>query len=140
MAHLDDRGSAAIFFVVAIGAMLAMIGLAVDYSGVIRSRQHAYLVAGEAARSGAQQVAAPSAMSGLAPSADPAAAAAAADTYLSAAGVTGTATITNGGTLIVVTTAESYTPRFLGAFGVGPITVEGSAEARLAHVQQGNDL
>ena len=65
------------------------------------------------------------------------AAAAAASAYLAAAGVSGTATITTGGTALEVDAHTTYSPRFLGAIGIGPIPIDGHAETRLVQVIQG---
>ena len=70
---------------------------------------------------------------------DPAAAADAASAYLAASDVTGTVTITGGGTILEVVTSDTYDPRFLGALGVGPLTVGGHAQARLVRVMDGSE-
>ena len=133
----DDRGSVAVFFVLAVTAVALMVGLAVDYSGMIKARGHAYLIAGEAARTGGQQVDLTAAQTGTSMAVDPGPAIAAATDYLTAAGTTGTATVDAGGEVLIVTTSETYEPRFLGAFGVGPLTVDGHGQARLARVVEG---
>lgn len=135
--HRDDRGSVAVFFILAVTSIALMVGLAVDYSGMIKARGHAYLVAGEAARAGGQQVDLTGAQTGASVGVDPALAIAAATDYLGSAGTSGTADVDAGGEVLTVTTTETYEPRFLGAFGVGPLSVEGHGQARLARVVEG---
>jgi hypothetical protein len=136
---LDDAGSVASWFIVTAGLLAFLVGMAVDVSGKVSARSHAYMIAAEAARTGGQQIAAGSAMDGDVIAVDPLVAADAARDYLAAAGVPGTVTITGGGTTLDVTTETTYEPRFLGAFGVGPLEVGGHAQARLARVLQGSE-
>lgn len=133
----NDRGSLIPWFLITTGMLAFLVGLAVDASGQIRTRQHAYMVAAEAARTGGQEVAVTTGMDGDSAAVDPLAAAAAARDYLAAAGVTGTVTITTGGTMLEVTTETEYDPRFLGTFGVGPLHVGGHAQTRLVRVMNG---
>lgn len=135
----DETGSIAAWVIITAGVFALLIGLAVDVSGQVRARQHAYMVAGEAARAGTGQVSADSAMGGDTIAVDPAAAADAASAYLAASDVTGTVTITGGGTILEVVTSDTYDPRFLGTFGVGPLTVGGHAQARLVRVMDGSE-
>jgi Flp pilus assembly protein TadG len=133
----DDRGSTSLFFLIVFLTLAALIGLAVDYSGMITARQHTFAVAAEAARAGGQQIDDATAMGGTDIAVNTTAAAAAASTYLAAAGVSGTATITTGGTALEVDAHTTYSPRFLGAIGIGPIPIDGHAETRLVQVIQG---
>ena len=122
----DDRGSTSLFFLIVFLTLGALIGLAVDYSGMITARQHTFAVAAEAARAGGQQIDDATAMGGTDIAVNTTAAAAA-----------GTATITTGGTALEVDAHTTYSPRFLGAIGIGPIPIDGHAETRLVQVIQG---
>ncbi len=128
----DDRGSVSVFYIVAITGITAIFGLVVDGGRELQAREQASSAAEQAARAGAQQIKVSTSVRGDRAVANPAQAKNAAQLYLSAAGVTGTATLSNAGTVITVTTSVTYTPVFLGAFGVGPSTVTDSAQARLA--------
>jgi Flp pilus assembly protein TadG len=124
----DDRGAIALFVVVFTVALLAAVGLVVDGGGKVRALQRADEAAREAARAGSQMLDVPAAVRGNGISIDSAAAARAARAYLDAAGVYGTVTVE--GSAVHVSTSVTYQPVFLGAAGVGPITVTGSASAR----------
>jgi hypothetical protein len=90
--------------------------------------EHADEAAREAARAGSQMLDIPAAVRGDGVRIDQAAAARAARAYLDAAGVEGTVSVQ--GNAIQVSTSITYQPVFLGAAGVGPLTVTGSASAR----------
>ena len=124
----DDRGAIALFVVVFTMALLAAVGLVVDGGGKVRALQRADEAAREAARAGSQMLDVPAAVRGDGVRIDQAAAARAARAYLDAAGVEGTVSVQ--GDAIQVSTSITYQPVFLGAAGVGPLTVTGSASAR----------
>jgi|tagenome__1003787_1003787.scaffolds.fasta_scaffold20861075_1 Flp pilus assembly protein TadG len=124
----DDRGAIALFFVVFTVALLAAVGLVVDGGGKVRALQRADEAAREAARAGSQMLDVPAAVRGDGVSIDPGAAARAARAYLDAAGVDGTVTVE--GNAVQVSTSVTYQPVFLGAAGVGPLTVTATASAR----------
>lgn len=126
----NDRGSISVFFVVAAFALLLAVGLVVDGGGKIRALQRADAVAAEAARAGAQAVAEAPALRGESAQLQPGAARSAAQAYLAAAGVPGTVRITGGSRLEVDTTTR-YQPLFLSMIGIGPVSTNGYAEARL---------
>jgi Flp pilus assembly protein TadG len=124
----DDRGAIALFVVVFTMALLAAVGLVVDGGGKVRALEHADEAAREAARAGSQMLDIPAAVRGDGVRIDQATAARAARAYLDAAGVEGTVSVQ--GNAIQVSTSITYQPVFLGAAGVGPLTVTGSASAR----------
>lgn len=109
-------------------AMLAVAGLAVDGARKAQQVATADAVAEEAARTGAQAVDTAAAQRGD-PRLDPPAARTAAQRYLSAAGATGTVTVT--GDRIKVDVALSTGTVLLGLVGVDIVTARGSAEVRL---------
>lgn len=118
---------------------IVLVGLGVDLSGRVTALQQVRDAAAQAARAGGQQVAATQVMDGAPFTADPAEAAAAARSYLAVAGVAGTATVTGGGTELVVTTEGWYEPIFLSVIGIGPMRVSGNANVRLVRVIDGSE-
>jgi Flp pilus assembly protein TadG len=133
--HGDDRGSISLFVVVIVLGLMLMIGLVVDGGGKIRAIQRADSVAAEAARSGTQAIQAGTAIRGNGAQPDPAQAQQAAQTYLTAAGVPGTTTV-SGNTLTVTTTITVDTI-FLNLVGVNALTGEGHATATLSRGTDG---
>lgn len=116
--------------------MTLLVGLAVDLTGQVYAQQRARGIAVQAARAGGQHVQAGLAIRGLGLTADPAAAATAARTYLAAANVTGTVTITSGDR-ITVTTRDTYDTKFLGLIGINAMPVTGHGEARITRSLSG---
>lgn len=131
-----DRGSISLFAVVAVVAVLIMIGLVVDGGGRIQAQQRAQAAAREAARSGGQAIQAAPAIRGQGVYANNAPARTAAQNYLNGAGVTGSVSILNG-TVIAVDTTETYEPIFLSIAGIGSVTVHGHAQARIVRAVEG---
>lgn len=123
-----ERGSVTVWLATASLVMIVLVGLAVDLSGQVHAQQHARSVAAQAARAGGQQLQA-GAIRGDPIAADPARAVAAAQAFLAASDVSGTATV-HGSTVVVHTTAR-YTTRFLGIIGLNAMTVTGSAESHM---------
>jgi Flp pilus assembly protein TadG len=133
-----DRGSISIWLVTSSVVMMMLVGLAVDLGGQVHAKQRAHDIAAQAARTGGQHVQSAPAVTGDFLAIDIAAAKNAAQDYLSAAHVSGTVTVTNAETLTVEVT-DVYTPRFLGAVGIGDLTVTGEASARLIRTLGGNE-
>ena len=131
-----DRGSVSIFMASAAFVMIVLVGLAVDLGGQVAAQQRARDVAAQAARSGGEQVLGGPAVNGQGAQIDRAAAASAARSYLSAAGVSGTASIQGNDTL-VVTTSANYQTKFLSIIGIGSLHVTGHSSARLIRAQNG---
>ena len=105
LAHDDpERGSVTIWMITTALTMVLLVGLAVDLGGQVLAKQHAQVVAFEAARAGGQQLQGAAAVLGQAAAVDPARAVAAASTYIAGTPeVTGTASVV--GTRVVVDTA-----------------------------------
>ena len=137
LAHDDpERGSATIWMITTALTMVLLVGLAVDSGGQVLAKQHAQVVAFEAARAGGQQLQGAPAVLGQAAVVDPAAAVAAASTYIAGTPeVTGTARVV--GTRVVVDTAATYQTRFLSIIGIYELTVTGHAEAQTVRAVQG---
>lgn len=128
-----DRGSISVWVCSISIAMVILVGVAVDLTGQVRAQQHARDIAAQAARAAGQQIDAATAIRGRGARANPGPAVAAAQAYLRSADITGTATVVGGDT-VVVTTATTYTPRFLSIIGIGDLAVTGRAEARIVRV------
>jgi Flp pilus assembly protein TadG len=125
-----DEGAVSVFVIVVVVALIAAIGLVVDGGGKIRALERADEAAREAARTGSQMLDVPAAVRGERVDLDPGAAGRAARTYLDAAGVEGTVSVSVSRALVTVSTRVVYRPVFLGFVGVGPIAVTGEASAR----------
>ena len=131
----DEEGSISTWAVLGALVLTICVGLAVDLGGQIHAKQHAYDIAAEAARTGAQQVAA-SAMTGRPLAVDPESAYWAATDYLTTSGVSGT--VDTAEDLVTVTVHETYRPVFLGSIGIGDLNVTATATAHLVRTVGGN--
>lgn len=127
--HEAERGSVSIWLALGAFVMIVVVGMAVDLSGQVLAQQHARDVAQQAARVGAQQVVASDALSGRGIRLDQGRAQTAAQEYLRTTGVTGNARVVDGDR-VVVTTSDTYAPKFLGIIGIGSMPVSGDGEAR----------
>ena len=131
-----ERGSVTIWMITTALTMVLLVGLAVDLGGQVLAKQHAQVVAFEAARAGGQQLQGAAAVLGQAAVVDPAAAVAAASTYLAGTPeVTGTASVV--GTRVVVDTTTTYQTQFLSIIGIHELTVTGHAEAQTVRAVEG---
>lgn len=126
-----DAGSVTLFVVIVAMGLLVLAGLVVDGGAKVRAVQRADRVAAEAARAAGQSVDATAILRGQAIRVDPSPALAAAQAHLRAAGVEGSASITAGGSHVVVTTSARVPTIFLGLVGVPELTARGRAEAAL---------
>ena len=137
LAHDDpERGSVTIWMITTALTMVLLVGLAVDLGGQVLAKQHAQVVAFEAARAGGQQLQGAAAVLGQAAVVDPAAAVAAASAYLAGTPeVTGTASVV--GTRVVVDTTTTYRTQFLSIIGIQELTVTGHAEAQTVRAVEG---
>lgn len=128
-----DRGSVALFMALFTVGMLAMAGLVVDGGTALASRGRAHDVAQQAARAGADALSAAS-LRGLSPAAlriDPGRARSAAQTYLSAAGATGSVSV--GLDTVTVTAHIPARATILNAFGVSDLSGDAEATATIVH-------
>jgi len=126
-----DEGRIALLVIVLTLAVLAMIGLSVDGGGKVRALQRADRIAIEAARAAGQAIAAPQAIRGGDKVVDPVAAAQAAQSYLAAAGVTGSVAISDDRKQITVTVTIVYSTVFLGLVGIDTLPATRQASAIL---------
>ncbi|MET9734563.1 pilus assembly protein TadG-related protein [Streptomyces sp. NPDC006458] len=120
-----------LFFALISVSLLMVMGLLVDGSGALNAANRATSAAQEAARSAGQQLNVPQAVEGSSITIDPDAAVAAAQDYLAAAGLEGSAEITDGGRSLTVNVRDSYQTYFAQFVGVGTIHVTGTATAHL---------
>ena len=134
----DERGSISIWLALSSLVMMILVGLTVDLGGQVHAKQRAHDIAAEAARAGGEQVQAAPAIEGTYVAVDTVAARNAAEQYLTAAGVTGTVTITGGDT-ITVDVKDTYRPKFLSVIGMGDLTVTSHASARLIRSLGGSE-
>ncbi|TDB70608.1 hypothetical protein [Micromonospora sp. KC723] len=129
-----DAGRVSLFLAVAMFGVLAVIGVAYDGAGQLRSLQRADNLAAEAARSGGQAVDRAQAIAGGPKEIDEADARAAVRDYLSAAGAAGhrvSFPVAGGEKQIRVEVDVTYRRHMLGLFGMdSTVTVTGEATAR----------
>ena len=133
----SDRGAVTLFVAIAMVGLLALAGLVVDGGAKVRAVQRADRVAAEAARAAGQAIDLAGVLEGSDVRVDRRAALVAAESYLRASGVEGSARVVDGGSGIAVTTTTSVPTVFLGLIGVPQFTVRGSAEAALVHSVRG---
>ncbi|WP_448062535.1 TadE/TadG family type IV pilus assembly protein [Cellulomonas hominis] len=131
-----ERGSVTIWMITTALTMVLLVGLAVDLGGQVLAKQHAQVVALEAARAGGQQLQGAPAVLGQAAVVDPAGAVVAASTYIAGTPeVTGAASVV--GTRVVVDTTTTYQTRFLSIIGIQELTVTGHAEVETVRAVEG---
>lgn len=123
-----DRGSMTIYFIIGVLVAFACVALVVDGAGKVQAAEQADAVAGEAARSGANALEfQPKKIDDI--QLRYYRVRQAAETYAGAAGLSSTVTVNRH--TVTVTTRGTYKPTFLGALGIGPLTVTGHATAQL---------
>jgi Flp pilus assembly protein TadG len=123
-------GSVSLMLVVAVLALLIAVGLVIDGGQKLRSTQRVDDAAAEAARAAVLSVQPGSTVRGLTPRIANAAAIQAAQNHLLVAGIDGSVQVSGG--RVQVATTSTFTPSFLSLIGLGPQTVTGRADARLA--------
>ena len=132
-----DRGAVTLFVAIAMVGLFALAGLVVDGGAKVRAVQRADRVAAEAARAAGQAIDVAGVLEGSDVRVDRRAAIVAAESYLQASGVEGSARVIDGGSGIAVTTTTSAPTVFLGLIGVPQFTVRGGAEVALVHSVRG---
>jgi Putative Flp pilus-assembly TadE/G-like len=123
-----ERGSVTAFVVVFTVALIAVAGLVADGGRIITAHREAFNEAEAAARAGAQDVDISALRAGTGVVLDPDAARQRALDYLASTGHYGTVEVDGDVVRVYVRITEDMT--ILGAFGIGPKTVEGEGEAR----------
>jgi len=126
-----EEGSVAIYAVVVISGLLLMLALVVDGGGKLNAQERADSAAQEAARAGAEQINAGQAIAGNEIVVSPGQAEAAAYAYLREAGFGSGTNVypIDGGRELYVSIRTTYT----SVFGIGSLTVHGSATAALVY-------
>ena len=132
-----ERGSVTVWLALASFVMIVLVGVAVDLSGQVYAQQHARDIASQAARTAGQQIDAAQGVRGAGAQTNPTLAVAAAKAYIVAAGMSGDAAMTAGGTTITVTVVDTYETKFLAIVGLERLRVTGSAETRVVRVVGG---
>lgn len=133
-----EQGSISLWLVTSSLAMMILVGLAVDLGGQVHAKQRVHALAAQAARAGGQEVQDGPAAEGNYLAVNAVSGRTAAQRYLTAAGITGTATINDGDT-ITVTVRDTYRPKFLSLIGIDDLPVTGTASARLIRTIGGNE-
>ncbi|AFR34596.1 Tad domain-containing protein [Arthrobacter sp. Rue61a] len=123
----QERGSATPFILILAVGLLIMVGLVVDGGGQVNAKDQANSVAQSAARAAVVNI---SDATGGTPVIDTASAQAAAQTYIAAAGKTGTVTI--NGNNVTVTVTSNYQTVFLSLAGINTLTGSATSTAQLA--------
>lgn len=131
------KGSVSVWLAAASFIMIVLVGLAVDLGGQVHAQQRARAVAAQAARVAGEQLQASDAIRGLSATVEVAQARTAAQAYITAAGMTGTVTIT-GADLVKVDTATTYQTIFLGIIGLNSMTVTGHTESHAVRAFDGS--
>lgn len=131
-----QRGSITVWLATFSIGLLVMIGLVVDGGGKVRTQQRAQDLAAQAARVAGEQIQPDLAIAGQAATIQTVDARRAAQTYLTAAGVTGTVTI-RGDQSVTVEVFDHYQPVFLTLIGIGDLPVTATATSRLNRVLEG---
>jgi len=126
-----DQGRISVMLAICLSGLLAVIGVAADASGQVRTVMYADSVAAEAARAAGQAIDVDHTAQTGEHRVDPLAAEQAAHAYLDAAGVTGQVSFNPDFTEITVTAEAIYQPRILSLFGLAATTVTGSHTAAL---------
>lgn len=135
----DERGAVvSVWTAVIATTMVLVLAIAVDLSGLVRAKQSAADAAAQAGRQAGQQLSTGTLFDTGRFEVRTRQARAAAVDYLEAIGMTGTATVEYGTTLIVTAHAD-YQPLFLSSIGIGPIEVTGTSSVRILRVEDGTE-
>lgn len=126
-----EAGSVTVFVAISTLGLLLLVGLVADGGAKLRATQRADATAAEAARAGGQALDLAAAVAGTHDRVDRAVATRAAQAYLDAVGATGTVTISEDRTRLLVIVQDTAPTAFLGLIGINQVTVTGSAQAVL---------
>jgi hypothetical protein len=126
-----DRGRVSVFLAIALAGVLILIGMVADGGARLRALQRADNVAAEAARAAGQGIDGSVAIPGGEKRLDPELAARAAQEYLAAAGVPGTATVGEDRKHVEVEVVITRPTAMLSLIGIDTIQVTGHATAVL---------
>ena len=138
MTRVDERGTATVFVVGFMLALLVVAGLVIDGGDVLAARRDAANVAESAARAGAQALDIGAARTSGGTQLDASAAVARAENYLTQTGYDGSASVHGNEVLVEVTIRRHMF--LLGLAGLTSMTVHGRGQAHgvRAVEQEGN--
>lgn len=126
----SEDGSLTVFVAVIVAGLLVAFGLVVDGGQQLAATERADSIAQQAARAGAQALDAQALRATGVAQLDPSAAVAAADAYLRAAGIVGSAHADASGVTVDVLIHRATD--VLGVIGIHTVTAHGHAHARIA--------
>jgi hypothetical protein len=126
-----EAGRVSVFLAIALAGVLILVGMVGDGGGRLRAMQRADNIAAEAARAAGQAINGPSAIEGGDKLLDPAQAVRAAQAYLTAANVTGTATVGRDLKSVQVEVEITEPTAMLSLIGISSYHVTGHATAVL---------
>ncbi|TCB89412.1 hypothetical protein E0H26_27785 [Micromonospora zingiberis] len=128
-----DAGRIGLFYAIMMPGLIAMIGLAGDGAGYVRTTQRANNIAAEAARAGGQAIRLPEAINGETKTVDTTKAIQAVSAYLTTAGITDwQATVDDDGQQLTVTVTVQYDPLLVDVLpGVTTIPAHATVTATL---------
>ncbi|GGM67100.1 hypothetical protein GCM10011608_60520 [Micromonospora sonchi] len=128
-----DAGRIGLFYAIMMPGLIAMIGLAGDGAGYVRTTQRANNIAAEAARAGGQAIRLPEAINGETKTVDTTKAIQAVSAYLTTAGITDwQATVDEDGQQLTVTVTVQYDPLLVDILpGVTTIPAHATVTATL---------
>lgn len=127
--HPDrERGDASVFVVLMAPVLVVVAGLVVDGAGQVQAQERAIAVAQSAARAGVNG-GVPDELEAGVVRLNPASAQSAAQTYLGAAGVSGSATASEQD--VTVSTSVAYQTKFLSIIGITTLEGTGTGSAQL---------
>lgn len=130
---MDQRGSITVWAAASLLGFIVAIGLGVDLAGHAGKQAEARAIAAQAARSAGQQVVLDDGRLVL----EPTRSRRAALSYVSAAWLSGTMTLTSN-TAVHVTVTGRYDTMFLGIIGIATIPVEAEGAADLTSAIDGD--
>lgn len=122
--HTSDTGQATAFLIIMAAALLLLVALVFDVGAALAERNRNLQLAQEAARAGAQQIDLATYRREGTVTLNPAAATSTAQSFLTDAGVHGSATV--DGDVVTVTAESTFVFRLLP---LGPRTASGTASA-----------
>lgn len=125
---MKERGSVTVFVVVFAVALLAMAGLVIDGGRILAAHQRAFDEAEAAARSGVQAIDGGALRATGVVTLDATEAQRRAEDYLAANGRHGSVEVVGDAVDVHVSFVQPLA--ILGAFGLGPVTVQGDGHAR----------
>lgn len=130
----NERGSLAVWTALVMPAFILCVGLGVDFAGHASAAQEARAVAQEAARAGGQYLLV---VDGRARP-DPWRAERAANAYVAASSLSGSAVARADG-VITVQVSGQYATQFLGMIGINTLPLHATGTARVVSVIAGNE-